>query len=202
VGMVRLALRDIAPVAFFVVPVALAILLMASIGYTLFPRFFFFAMGFALVLLVHGASALGGALAKMLRLRGGLAAWVTVAPALVLVLASALSVRAAYFPKQQFQKSIDYIEERRGADDIVAVVGISNLPYNEYHGKGWPVITTPEELDALLDTGRRTWVIFTLPVQAMGAYPGLVDRIVERMRHETDIGGSLSGGEIVINVSG
>ncbi|MDH5452557.1 MAG: glycosyltransferase family 39 protein, partial [Paracoccaceae bacterium] len=59
VGMARFARSDGAPVAFFVIPVGLAVLLMTSIGYTLFPRFFFFAMGFAIVIVIHGATAFG-----------------------------------------------------------------------------------------------------------------------------------------------
>ncbi|MDI3337078.1 glycosyltransferase family 39 protein [Defluviimonas aestuarii] len=202
VGMARFARSDGAPVAFFVIPVGLAVLLMTSIGYTLFPRFFFFAMGFAIVIVIHGATAFGALAARMLRVDGRLADWIAIAPALVLVAASAMSLPRAYYPKQSFTASIDYVEAHRDASDPVAVIGISDLPYNQYYQKGWVRIDTVADLDTLLAGGGRVWVLYTLPVQARTAHPDLMDRLERDFTTAETFWGTLGGGEIVVSVPG
>ncbi|MCV2871486.1 glycosyltransferase family 39 protein [Defluviimonas sp. WL0050] len=202
VGLARFARTEGAPVAFFVIPVGLAVLLMTSIGYTLFPRFFFFAMGFAIVIVIHGATAFGALAARLLLLEGPLQGWTTIAPALVLIAASAFSLPRAYYPKQSFAESIDYVEAHRGETDVVAVIGISDLPYNRYHQKSWARIDTVAELDALLAGGDRVWVLYTLPVQARTAHPELLDRLERDFTRAETFWGTLGGGEIVVSVSG
>lgn len=202
VGLARFARTEGAPVAFFVIPVGLAVLLMTSIGYTLFPRFFFFAMGFAIVIVIHGATAFGALAARLLRVEGSLQRWLTIAPALLLIAASALSLPRAYYPKQSFAESIDYVETHRGETDVVAVIGISDMPYNRYHRMGWARIDTVSELDALLADGDRVWVLYTLPVQARTAHPELLDRLERDFTRAETFWGTLGGGEIVVSVSG
>lgn len=201
IGMARFLRAESAPVAFFVIPVGTALLLMTSIGYTLFPRFFFFAMGFAIVIVIHGATALGEFAARLLRLDGRGAAALTIAPALLLVAASAVSLPRAYHPKQAFAASIAYVEDHRDAGDLVAVIGISELPYNAYFKKGWTRIDTVEDLETLLATGRRVWVLYTLPVQARTAHPALLDRLERGFTRAGTFWGTLGGGEIVVSVS-
>lgn len=202
VGMVRFSRTEAAPVAFFVIPVGLAVLIMTSIGYTLFPRFFFFAMGFAIVIVIHGASAFGALAARALRLDGARAGWAAVAPALVLVAASAISLPKAYFPKQSFEQSIAFVEGQLRPDDVVAVIGISDLPYNRYFGKGWARIDTVADLEALLASGKRVWVLYTLPVQVRASAPELLARLESGFTRVETFWGTLGGGEIVVSVSG
>lgn len=202
VGMARFMRTEGAPVAFFVIPVGLAVLLMTSIGYTLFPRFFFFAMGFAIVIVIHGATAFGALAVRLLRLTGALAGWAAVAPALLLVAASAISLPKAYFPKQSYEQSIAYVEGQLKPGDVIAVIGISDLPYNRYFGKGWTRIDTVPDLEALLATGKRVWVLYTLPVQVRASAPELLARLEKGFTRAETFWGSLGGGEIVVSVSG
>lgn len=202
VGMASFLRRDSAAVAFLVIPCGLAVLLMTSIGYTLFPRFFFFAMGFGVVIVIHGATVLGQVAARVLDLEPRKAALVALLPSLLLVAGSVLSLQHVYFPKQSYAQSIAYLEERLQPADTVAVIGVAELPYLTYYGKDWSHVGTAEEIETLLQRAPgRVWAIYTLPVQLHSAHPDIVALLESRFTTEMVFYSSLGGGEIVLSLS-
>ncbi|MEQ9056299.1 MAG: hypothetical protein RLO38_16520, partial [Roseovarius confluentis] len=202
VGIASFLRRDSAAVAFLVIPCGLAVLLMTSIGYTLFPRFFFFAMGFGVVIVIHGATVLGQVAARVLDLEPRKAALVALLPSLLLVAGSVLSLQHVYFPKQSYAQSIAYLEERLQPADTVAVIGVAELPYLTYYGKDWSHVGSAEEIEALLQRAPgRVWAIYTLPVQLHSAHPDIVALLESRFTTEMVFYSSLGGGEIVLSLS-
>lgn len=202
IGMLSFLRRDAAAVAFLVIPCGLAVLLMTAIGYTLFPRFFFFAMGFGVVIVVHGATILGRLAARLLSIRDATAVWIALLPGLVIAFGSALSLRHVYFSKQSYLASIDYLEQRLEPGDGIAVIGVAELPYIDYYGKAWTPVNSADEIEAMLETQGRVWAVYTLPVAMRSAHPDILALLEERFTTAETFYGTLGGGEIIVSVSG
>ena len=198
VGLVHFLLVRPALVALFLVPCGLGFALMTAIGYTLFPRFFFFAMGFAVIFVIGGAVAIAAWASRLLGLRGTRALWLPTLACLVIVGASVLSLRYVYAPKQAFDRAIAYIEDNRAPGDVVVALGIADFPFNGYYKKGWPRVDTVAELEAIEATGARTWVVYTMPVHARTVYADVLRHLEERYTPATAFVGTLNGGGVIV----
>ena len=200
VGLWDLGRRSPAIVALFLVPTVLGVTLMTSIGYTLFPRFFFFAMGFGVIILIHGAMQTGTLLGRLIGL-GARADWLGAAACAAIVLLSALSLRHVHAPKQAYDAAIAAIEAEEQPGDVVVTVGIAGFPFNAYFHKGWANVTTLAELDAIRATAPRTWLVYTMPVHAQTTYPEILAEFDRDYRLVGRFAGTLNGGEIVVGVA-
>ncbi|MGH7505753.1 MAG: glycosyltransferase family 39 protein, partial [Longimicrobiales bacterium] len=139
---------------------------------TMYPRFYFFLIGFALLIVVRGAGVIGAAIARVAGQRDAETAGESrrtdqaapgerIATAFVglMIVASMLSLRYNYaYPKQAFQAAAAHVESSARPDEPVAVINATWYAYMEYYGKPWTRITSGEELDALRRSGRMVWL--------------------------------------------
>ncbi|MEZ5777498.1 MAG: glycosyltransferase family 39 protein [Paracoccaceae bacterium] len=199
-GLLDLARKQPAIVALFLVPTVLGLLVMTSIGYTLFPRFFFFAMGFGVIIVMHGAALTGRFLGRMFGLAENGREWVSASLCVAIVAVSVLSLRYVYAPKQAYEAAIARIESDMRPGDVVVTVGIADFPFNGYYHKGWENVLTVDDLDAIRARTDRTWLVYTMPVQANSAYPELLAAFEADYTPVDKFFGTLNGGEIVVGV--
>ena len=199
-GMLDFLIKRPAVVALFLIPTVTGFLLMTSIGYTLFPRFFFFAMGFAVVIVINGAVVLAGYVSRLLGVTGSRGWWLPTAICLGIVGASILSLRYVYAPKQNFERAIAYVEENLEPGDTVVALGIADFPLNTYYGKGWETLKTVEELDGLRARTDRTWVVHTMPVHARTVYEDVLSVLDQDYSLAETFFGTLNGGQVVVHV--
>lgn len=200
VGLLDFARKRPAVVALFLIPVAVGVTMMTSIGYTLFPRFFFFAFGFAIVIVIRGATVTGRFGAQLIRVPASAAGWVPALLCAGIVAVSVMSLRHVYLPKQDYAGAIDLIEQEAQANDTVLTVGIAGFPFNEYYQMGWEAVMTVEDLDRLESQTGRTWLIYTMPVQVQSAHPELLAKIESDYAVVRQFYGSLGGGDVVVNL--
>ncbi|WP_138935629.1 glycosyltransferase family 39 protein [Roseovarius arcticus] len=186
--------------ALFLIPTLVGFGAMTSIGYTLFPRFFFFAMGFGILIVIHGAALTGQVIGRLVRLPGRGPQWAGALLCAGIVAVSLLSLRHVYAPKQSFAAAIKLIEQQQLPGDRIVTVGIAEFPFNSYYGKDWANVTTTAELDSLGPAEGRTWLVYTMPVQAEGAYPDILARIDRNYRVVERFYGSLNGGAVIVCV--
>ena len=200
VGLGDFLRRGSAIAALFLIPTVVGFVAMTSIGYTLFPRFFLFAMGFGILIVIHGAALIGRFAGRLLHLPGRGPQWAGVLLCAGIVAVSMLSLRHVHAPKQSFAAAIEMIERERQPGDRIVTVGIADFPFNAYYGKDWANVTTPEGLDALGPAKGRTWLVYTMPVQAAGAYPAILERIGRDYTEAGRFYGTLNGGAVVVSV--
>lgn len=183
-------------------PAVLCGLTMVALGHNLWPRFFFFSMGFALLFLVEGAMRLAELAAGLLRRLGPgklLAGRVEAALAILLVAAAAATARKAYaLPKQDFLGAKAYVEQHRQPGDVVVAVGLAAKAYGDYYAPEWRSAQTPAELEQLSRTHGRLWLVYTLPVQIQGFLPELWVKIQRDFRVVAVFPGTLGGGELYV----
>jgi hypothetical protein len=140
------------------VPPVLGAALVIGVGHHLWPRFFFFAMGFGALIAVRGARVVGEYAAARLRLSPALG----MVACLFMVAASALSVPRAYGPKQDYAGARAFVDANRRPGDAVVTVGLASFTYKELYGLDWEAVETTEELNAVRARANRTWVLYTL----------------------------------------
>lgn len=200
VGLIHFLIRRPALVVLFVVPCGLGFAMMTAIGYTLFPRFFFFAMGFAVVILIGGAVVLARFAAGLVGLKGQRSNWLPVALCLTIVAASAASLQHVYAPKQPYQRAIAYIESNLQPGDVVVALGIADFPFNTYYRLGWETAKTVDELDAIRAQTKRTWVVYTMRVHAQTVYADVLKVLETDYEPPKSFVGTLNGGGIFVQV--
>lgn len=187
-------------IGLFLIPTLFGLLLMTSIGYTLFPRFFFFAMGFGVIVLMHGAATTGRYFGQIFKLPPSRAAWLPTLFCVGIVAASLPSLRYVYYPKQNYAGAIELIEKERRDGDTVVTIGIADFPFNAYYQMNWKNVKSIEELDAILSQTDRTWLVYTMPVHAKSAYPDILERMGQEYNLVKRFYGTLNGGDVVVSL--
>jgi len=171
---------------------AAAILLLR---HNLWPRFFFFSAGFAVLIALRGGFVLAGLL-----FRGRGEAFAT-AGAVLAALAGAVLLPRAWKPKQDFEAAARMVELSRGPDDAVVTVDLTVMPYREWLGKDWEVVTETGGLTAIERAHRRTWLLYTFPLRLQVVQPGIWQRLSDHYRRAGEFPGTLGGGAVVVMVT-
>jgi mannosyltransferase len=171
---------------------------MLLLGHNLWPRFFFFCMGFGLLIVIHGAIELPRLLLRI----AGLQAWAPKAGyalAGLLIVASLATVPRVYaLPKQDFTGARDYVEGQRTPADRVVVVGLAVYAYADYYAPDWTVAATGTDLTALEQGGQRVFLVYTLPIDLKAAHPDIWKIVNSEFETMKVFPGTLGGGEVYV----
>ena len=203
-GWLSLLRRDRRAGLALVLPALLAGGFTLAMGHFLWPRFFFFSMGFALLIVVRGAMTLPRLL---LALPGGLkigarerlATRAGMALVCLIIAASAATLPRNYrLPKQDFTGARDYVERNRQPGDAVVAVGLAGMDYGRYFAPHWSVAESQSELEAIRQGHSKVWLVYTLPIQVK-AYRPDIWQVIEREFEVVKIfPGTLGGGEVYV----
>jgi mannosyltransferase len=201
-GWIGILRRD--PQAAFALglPVVLAGATMTVLGHNLWPRFFFFAAGFGILAVVHGAMMLPRLLVDPrtgARLPEHTTRIAGFASAGFLIAVSVLTLPRCYaLPKQDFRGARGYVESHVAPGDGVVAVGLAGLAYSRYYAPDWFVARTRAELDELRRAHSRLWLVYTLPTHLKAYLPDVWQAVEEEFETVRIFPGSLSGGAIFV----
>jgi hypothetical protein len=201
-GWLNLARRSWMAAAALILPPLLGGAIMLALGHNLWPRFFFFAMGFAVLIAVHGAMTVPRLLLlpfPALRSRESMAAAAGTGALLLVIAASACTLPRAYaLPKQDFTGARDYLESVRRDGDAVVAVGLAGVAYSRYFAPRWQNIDSASELEEALRFHPHVWLVYTLPVE-LKAYHSAVWDVVDREFEVVKVfPGTLGGGDVTV----
>ncbi|QQS41685.1 MAG: glycosyltransferase family 39 protein [Acidobacteriota bacterium] len=175
--------------------------LMLSLGHNLFPRFFFFAVGFALIIVIQGALALPaflGSFIKPLKEKGSLLRIAGIGFGLLMVAASLITVPRNYFlPKQDFSGAREFVESARGPNDTVIGASIAGTMYERYYAPDWKTAENKQELESLEGEGG-VWLVYTLSPEIVAFHPEMWKKINTEYDVVKTFPGTLNGGEIYV----
>jgi hypothetical protein len=179
-----------------VLPGVLGGALMLVLGHNLWPRFFYFSGGAALLVAVEGAMAAARLLARS---RPHLAPAVGAVFVSLIILASAITVPRCYAaPKQDYAGARDFAESQRGSGEAIAAAGLAARVYRAYYAPQWPEVRTVEELDALRRSYRSVSLVYTLPFELEAFNPPLWRAIQRDFETIKVFYGTLGGGEVYV----
>jgi len=198
-GLVSYWRQERVVVGLMILPGVVTAAAMLAVGHNLWPRFFFFAVGFAFLLLVRGGFVLTEVTARRVLHNEPLGARVGGALAVLMVLVSAATVPAAYrLPKQDFAGAMRYVDENRGASYVVVTFGLTNLPYRDFYRREYRSIKGLAELNAIRSEGHPVWILYAFPIHAQAEYPDLWDTIQREFQTVRVFPGTLGGGEVYV----
>jgi mannosyltransferase len=190
--------REPAIPVLFVASVGLGGGVMLALGHHLWPRFFFYAVGFALLVVVRGvfvAAALGGRLLRWTPERAELLATL----GLVAVTAfGARSLQWVYRPKQDFGGALAYIAQQQQPGDAMVSAGVAAIAMRQYYAPDWPTVKSADDLRTVMNASPRTWMVYTLPIEMEQAHAEVLAIVRSEFREMRVFEGSLGGGAVIV----
>ena len=187
--------QSLTVLSLFLLPGLITMLAVLAMSHNLWPRFFFFSAGFAVMIAVRGVFTLSRVLFKN---RGEVLA---TAGLVLVAAASALTVPRAWQPKQDYAGAAGFVEARRAPDDAIVTVDLTRYPYARYFGKSWDEVDNLAALEAAEGQHARTWVLYTFPIRLAAVQPEIWSRLESRYDTAAVFPGSVGGGAIVVLVS-
>lgn len=180
------------------IPVIVGAVVTIGMGHHLWPRFFFFSLGFAVLVVIRGIFVAGHIVSKLLRIEPKQSGFVGASLCVGVIVISSFSIPGVYSPKQDFLGAHTFVEENRKPGDKVAAVGMAILPYTLYLETDWETAETVETLDSIRANSKRTWLIYTVPIHLQSFYPEIMDTISEDFEVVKQFYGTLGGGTIFV----
>ena len=183
-------------------PALLAGGFMVMMGHNIWPRFFFFSMGFGLIIVIHGATQLPLTfvdLVRPFRTFRPASSIVGTCLALILIAASVATVHRNYsLPKQDFSGARSFIEHERSKSDGIVAVSLAGVVYGRYLTPPWPVASSASDLEALENRTDSEWLVYTIPIEIKAFKPDLW-KVIERDYSVVKVfPGTLNGGEVFV----
>ncbi len=190
--------------AFFVAPGIVTIAGAFAARGTMYPRFFFFLIGFAMLVLARGIMVVAAWLAARLRPSGNervalarrLGLGVAVAAALVFV----WSLRYNYtFPKQDWPGAAAWLDDNVPAGETVLTAGVSAWPFQEYVPRSF--VEIEDGNGALVEELRRSgrvWFVYVFPRYLESTHPRLHAALGSDCEPQAKFDGTLGDGDIYV----
>ncbi len=202
VGVWGLLRRDLMALASMILPPVFAGVTTLLWSHNFWPRLFFFAMGFGLLIAVNGALQLPQLLRWVIpaeKLSDRSLATAGVALAVLMIAASTATIPRCYaLPKQNYTGARDFVESNRRNGDAVVAVGLAGVAYGKYFAPEWVAAQTQIELDAARQGRSNVWLVYTIPIQVK-AYRPDVWRVIENDFEVVKVfPGTLGGGEVFV----
>ncbi len=181
--------------ALMLVPAMVSAVTLVATGHNLWPRFFFFAAWFGVLLVVRGGFALARAVTPG---RGELVATTAVA---IVILASASTIPGVYRPKQDFVSAGAFVERSLEKSDAVVTVDLTSYPYAKYFRRSWYSVESAAALEKIEREHPKTYVLYTFPTRLAAVQPDIWTRLQKRYVPAASFAGTVGGGAIVIMVN-
>jgi mannosyltransferase len=169
---------------------------------TMYPRFYFYLMGFALLILVRGAMVAAAALAGKMSLeaerrKNGIK-WGTALVVLMIVVSAFSLLRNYQYPKQDYGGALLFVETRRDSGEPVVTAGQIGYVYRDYYGRSWAPVESAAQLETMRGEGRRIWVLYTFSMYLDRESPELMAAIRRECAARQVFRGTVGGGDIVV----
>lgn len=201
-GWLSILRRDRLAGIALVLPAFLGGATMLVLEHYLWPRFFFFSMGFAVLIAIRGAMTLPAFILRVLpraESLAGLGQRAGLTLACLLILASVLTLPKLYaLPKQDFSGARNWVERSRASDDKVVAVGLAGVAYGRYFAPQWSVAQSRVELDSITRGQSNVWLVYTLPIQMKAYRPEIWEAIQRDFKTVEVFPGTLGGGGVYV----
>jgi hypothetical protein len=166
----------------------------------MYPRFYFYLIGFAVLILVRGVFVIPQWIAaRSTRFDPRLRPWLTAVLVGVLLAGSAFSlVRNYRYPKQDYEGAIQFVDAQTKDGELVVTAGAAAVPLLQYYAKPWENVETVERLQELCRQGREVWIVYTFPQYLAAWRPPLMETIRNRFTIIRVFPGTLGEGAVFV----
>jgi mannosyltransferase len=171
--------------------------LVLAVGHHLWPRFFFFAFGFAAVVAIRGAMVFEGLLLNWIRKSVPAVGFLCTG----MLLVSAASLPFAFGPKQDYLGAMAFVEAQRQPGDEVATTGLATFPYQQLYHANWKTVENVAQLNAVRAGAKRTFVLYTLEPVLQSMYPEVLANLKDNFRLLKRFPGTLQNGTVFVYIA-
>jgi hypothetical protein len=192
---------DSSVIQLLIIPSVLCAALVIGMGHHLWPRFFFFSMGFGVLVLIRGSMELGRFLARIFKWPRARSEAMGTAFCVILILLSAFSLPRAYAPKQDFAGALEFVEMERRPGDSVGTIGLASFTYTYFYETDWTEVDSIEALNEIRQGAERTWLVYTFSTHVAAVYPETLEVIREEFDVVRELWGTLGDGTIYVCLS-
>jgi hypothetical protein len=183
----------------FSTPVAVTIAGALMARGTMYPRFFFFLIGFLVLFLVRGAMITGSLAARAVRRAAwGERAGTTFVVVPILTSLGALVVGYYPHPKQGYAEAVAFADGRVDAGERVVAAGSGAWPVFGYFERPFRWIGSAAELDEERSHGDPVWILFTFPRYLENEQPEIMRAIDEECMDTRRFPGTVGDGDLVV----
>lgn len=188
--------------AIYAVQIPGMLLLLTAAHLRIWPRYFFVDIAFLLLILVRGVLVLGEWLAArfgFFQKMGLSAQGVGVAAGFVGVALSLVLLPRNYrLPKQDFAGALEYVQAERKPGDAVGVVGLANVPYDEFYKPGFANVRSVGELTQLRSASGATWLIYAFGSHTRSHFPDVMAIAAREFQQARVLPGTLGDGTVYV----
>jgi uncharacterized membrane protein len=169
---------------------------------TMYPRFYFFLIGFAAIIFARGVAVISDWIAthwlrRFSRTEPRHALFVALG-AVVLVSSGLPLARNYRYPKQDFEGAMRFVDAERKDGEAVITAGAATYPYRQYFQKPWEGVETVEKLQEICNRSQSVWLVYTFPGYLEDAAPQLMEEIRRKFAVIRVFKGTLGGGDIFV----
>lgn len=179
---------------------------------TMYPRFYFFLIGFAVLILVRGVMVTPEWIAAQWARRSGAREFesrrfgamrprpaLTAVLATILLGASAFSLARNYkYPKQDYEGAIQFVDSERKDGETVVTAGATTYPMRQYYAKPWESVETVEKLQEICRHHHAVWVVYTFPRYLDDLAPAVMEMIRKEFTTIRVFHGTVGDGDIFV----
>lgn len=181
----------------FAAPVVPVVAASIAMDQPIFPRFFFFMAGFAILVVVRGVMVWCRIVGRLVP---ALDRWLPYAAAAAMVLVGLYMLPPAYLPKQNFTAAHALVKREAGPQDVITLAGIGAAPiYQGYFKEPWPRLADAEDLARRRRAGVPVWVIYSLPTNMRTNEAPLLAAVTDTCTLREEVPGTLADGVVVIS---
>jgi hypothetical protein len=175
-----------------IMPGLVTAVVMLVTAHNLWPRLFFFALGFAALIAVRGGFELCRLAFKE---RGEM---VATAGAVLAFALSLFMVPRVWAPKQDFGAAMDWVAQANTKGELVVTVDMTRLPYRDYY-RTWflPAGSAADLAQAEQATGHAL-VLVTFPERLQAVDTAIWNRLQCCYQEVKRFGGTVEGGAITV----
>lgn len=193
-GLVSYARQSRVLVLLMIGPPLLVAGVMIVLAHNLWPRFFFAAAGFALMIGVRGIFTAARPLPE--RIRPAVAVGVLILAAV----GSSLMLRGVWRPKQEFVAAAEFLRSTPSPGDAVIGLDMAGVALEAYPGLTTMRVTSLEELRRIEAAHPRTWVVYTFEGRMHQVHEEIMSRLDVEYRGAAEYGATIGDGAIHIRV--
>jgi uncharacterized membrane protein len=185
-------------IGLFFIPVVIVAIVAIAMGRHLWPRLFFFSMGFGVLIIARGSMELGRLAIRLLKIETKRPMMPGTILFALIILAFAVSGRKAYGPKQDYLGALRFVESNKQLNDIVLTIGSTAFVYERYYGLDWTEIGDLESFNSIRANRNATWIVYTFPAYLEAEYPKIMDIVRDDFKVVKQYYGTLNGGAIFV----
>ena len=101
-------------------------------------------------------------------------------------------------PKQNYTGARDYVEQGLGPSETAVAIGLAGKVFESYYAPEWKCVKTGEELEAVICSYQRVWLVYTMPIHVRAYHPDIWAVIQREFGNAEVFPGTLAGGEVFV----